>query len=135
MIVRTGEEVPEIKAFLERKLGMTISNPARVFGFTSDDGQRPLCAVAFNNYSGASIEMTIIAEPGGITRGVLRYLAHYVFVTSGCRRLTVRTKKRNKPAQKMAVRFGFTYESVAKHDFRDDDAVVFRMLKAECRFL
>jgi hypothetical protein len=123
-----------IAGFIEQKLQVRISPPFTAFGFASDD-DRPMCAALFNDYSGSNIEMTIFAEPGGITRQVLRYLANYVFVKNGCRRLTVRTKKRNKRVLQLAPRYGFKYECIAKHYFADDDAVVFRMLKEDCKFL
>jgi hypothetical protein len=123
-----------IVGFIEQKLQIRISPPYTAFGFASDDN-RPMCAVLFNDFSGANIEMTIYAEPGGVTRQVLRYLANYVFVKNQCRRLTVRTKKRNKRVLQLAPRYGFKYECIAKRYFADDDAVVFRMLKEDCRFL
>ena len=123
-----------IVGFIENKLGTTFSPPFKAFGFVSDDN-RPMCAFVFNDHSGSNIEMSVYAEPGGITRGVLRYVAFYVFNKSGCRRLTVRTRKRNKRVLQLAPRYGFTYESVQKHYYADDDAVVFRMLKQDCRFL
>lgn len=126
-------ESEAIVGFLESKLGTKFSPPYRAFGFVTDD-DRPMCAFVFNDHTGANIEMTVYAEPGGMTRGVLRYVANYVFNSSNCRRLTVRTKKRNKRVLKLAPRYGFTYESVAKHYYGDDDAVVFRMLKEDCRF-
>jgi RimJ/RimL family protein N-acetyltransferase len=123
-----------IAAFIEGKLGVKLSEPYTAFGFVSDD-KRPMCAFVFNDYSDANIEMTVFAEPGGITRGVLRYVANYVFNKNACRRLTVRTKKRNKTVLKLAPRYGFQYECVQKHFYTDDDAVVFRMLKQDCKFL
>jgi len=123
-----------IVGFIEEKLQIRIAPPYTAFGFASDDG-RPMCAALFNDFNQSNMEMTIFAEPGGINRQVLRYLANYVFVKNGCRRLTVRTKKRNKRVLQLAPRFGFKYECIARHFFEDDDAVVFRMLKADCKFL
>lgn len=131
MILVEGDTVAP---FIECRLGIKLSQPYRAFGFMSDD-KRPLCAFVFNGMSDANMEMTVYAEPGGITRGVLRYVANYVFNKGQCRRLTVRTKKRNRRVLKLAPRYGFHYECVAKHYFHDDDAVVFRMLKEDCRWL
>lgn len=131
MIVVDG---PEIGAYVGSRLGVTISPPFQAIGFLADD-KRPLAAFVFNHFNGSDIEMTIVAEPGGITRQVIRYVANYVFNTNKCRRLTVRTKKRNKRILQLAPRYGFKYECIAKHYFDDDDAVVFRMLKADCKFL
>lgn len=131
MIVVDGAAIGE---YVGSRLGVTISPPFQAIGFLTDD-KRPLSAFVFNDFNSANIEMTIVAEPGGITRQVIRYVANYVFNTSKCRRLTVRTKRRNKLVLKLAPRYGFKYECIAKHYFNDDDAVVFRMLREECRFL
>lgn len=131
MILVEGEAVAP---FIEQKLGITLSRPCRAFGFVTNDN-RPLCALAFNDHSDANIEVTAYAEPGGMNRGVLRYVANYVFNKCGCRRLTARTKKSNKKMLKLFPRYGFQYECVAKHYFPDDDAVVFRMLKQDCPWL
>jgi hypothetical protein len=131
VIVVDGEIIAD---YVGQKLGVTFSPPFQAFGFMTDD-KRPLSAFVFNDYTYSNIEMTLYAEPGGINRAVMKYVANYVFVKSGCRRLTVRTKKRNKRVLQLAPRFGFKYESVAKHFYPDDDAVVFRMLKHECPWL
>ena len=131
MIVVDG---PEIGAYVGKRLGVEISPPFQAIGFMTDD-KRPLSAFVFNDFNQSNMEMTIVAEPGGITRQVIRYVANYVFNTSKCRRLTVRTKKRNKRILKLAPRYGFKYECLAKHYFPDDDAVVFRMLRDECRWI
>ena len=131
MIVVEG---PEIVAYVERYLKIKISEPSRTLGFMTS-AKKPLCAVVLNEYNESNIELTICAEKGGITRGVCAFLAGYVFGKLGCRRLTVRCKRGNKHARRMAERAGFKYESVAKHFFPDGDATVLRMLKHECRFL
>jgi RimJ/RimL family protein N-acetyltransferase len=131
VIVVDGDE---IGAYVGLRLGVTITPPFQAIGFLSDD-KRPLAAFVFNDFNHSNMEMTIVAEPGGITRQVIRYVANYAFNTSKCRRLTVRTKKRNKHILKLAPRYGFKYECIAKDFYPDDDAVVFRMLKSDCRWL
>lgn len=133
MIVVT--ENPEgIANFVAQKLKITFWPPYLALGFVADN-HRPMCAVVFNEYNGSNIEMTIYADKGGITRGVIRYISQYVFNQLKCRRLTVRTKKRNKFVLKLAPRVGFTYEHVASRYFPDDDAVVFRMYREDCRWI
>lgn len=127
-------EGPEIGAYVGSRLGITIEPPFKAFGFLTDD-KKPMCAFVFSNFNDANMEMTVVAERGRVTRQVMRYIFNYVFNTSKCRRLTVRTKRRNKLVLQLAPRLGFKYECIAKHYFPDDDAVVFRMLKSECRFL
>jgi hypothetical protein len=127
-------EAPEVADYINRSLGIRLSEPTRCFGLMADD-RRPLCAVAFNNFTGANIELTIVAEKGGLVRPAVRWIFNYAFQTAGCRRLTVRTRKRNKHVQRMALRFGFRYECNMRHFFADDDAVVYRMLRSECRWI
>lgn len=131
MIMVDGEAIGQ---YVGNRLGVTFSPPFQAFGFLSDD-KRPLCAFVFNGFNHSNMEMTVVAEPGGITRQVLRYVANYVFEKSNCRRLTVRTKRRNKRVLQLAPRYGFKYECIAKHYFADDDAVVFRMLREDCIWL
>jgi RimJ/RimL family protein N-acetyltransferase len=131
VIVVDGEE---IGAYVGSRLGVTICPPFQAIGFLTDD-KKPLAAFVFNEFNHSNMEMTIVAEPGGITRQVIRYVAQYVFVKNNCRRVTVRTRKRNKHILKLAPRYGFKYECIAKQFFPDDDAVVFRMLKEDCRWL
>jgi RimJ/RimL family protein N-acetyltransferase len=131
VIVVDGEA---IGAYVGSRLGVTICPPFQAIGFLTDD-KKPLAAFVFNEFNHSNMEMTIVAEPGGITRQVIRYVAHYVFVKNNCRRVTVRTRKCNKHILKLAPRYGFKYECIAKQFFPDDDAVVFRMLKQDCRWL
>lgn len=139
MIVVQGPESVAVAGYIERHLKIEISKPSITLGFMAGDDPnnfgRPLCGVVLNEYNGSNIELTICAEKAGITLGVMRYLARYVFGQLGCRRLTVRCKRSNKHARRMAERFGFKYESVAQRFFPDDDATVLRMFKDECPWL
>lgn len=127
-------DAPEVRAYIERRLGIEITEPHRALGFMSDD-KRPLCAISFSEFNGSNIELTIVSEPGGLTRGVLRYVAQYAFGKLKCRRITVRTKRRNHHARAMAKRFGFKFEFPVNRYFADDDAIMFRMFPEDCRFL
>lgn len=127
------QDVPEVAAYVERSLGMKLSEPRIVLGFIRDDG-RPMAAAVLNDYTGSNIEVTIVAEPRGVTLELLSYLGRYIFKQLGCRRLTVRTKKRNRHARRILhnPRHRFQFECVARDYFPDDDAVVFRLLKNDC---
>ena len=124
-------QVPEVVAYAERQLNLKFAQPHIGIGFLTDAG-KPLCAAILNHYGDANCELSMVSEPGGITRGVLRFLAVYVFDQMNCNRLTVRTRRQNKAVARMARRCGFTFECVAKGWYHDADAVVYRMLKTEC---
>jgi len=123
-----------IADFVGKKLKVTFWPPYLALGFSSEDRTK-MAAVVFSDYNGSNIEATIYADKGGATRGVIRYVAQYVFGQLKCRRLTVRTKKRNKAVLKLAPRLGFKYETVLVRYYPDDDAVVFRMLREDCKWI
>lgn len=128
------QDAPEVVEFVEKKLKIKITPPCQAFGYMTDDA-KPIAGVVVNNYNGANCELTIVAEKGRITRGVIRHLASHVFNKLGCRRATIRTRKDNKALLRVAPRFGFVFEHVAKHYYADSDAVVFRMLRADCQWI
>ena len=134
IISSDGTENKFIADGVGKKLGVKIFPPYFAIGFATDD-KRPMVAAIFNEFNGSNIELTIWAEKGKITKGILQTIANYVFNQLKCRRLTVRTKKRNKAVLKLALRYGFIYEHVVSRYFPDDDAVVFRMFPENCRFL
>lgn len=127
-------DAPEVIGYVERTLGIKLSPPYHAFGYVTDNGA-PLCAVVINDYTGSNCELTIVSERGGLKRPVLRHIANYAFNQLGCRRVTVRTRKRNKPVQKLAQRAGFKFENVASDYFDDDDAVVYRMKRDDCPWI
>ena len=126
-------DAPEVIGYVERTLRIKIAPPAQAFGYVTDDG-KPIGAVVVNDYSGANCELTIITERP-ITRAVIRHIADHVFRKLGCRRVTVRTRKRNKAVQHLALRLGFKFETVAQHFYDDDDAVVYRMKRDDCSWI
>jgi hypothetical protein len=127
-------EDARVAAYIEGKLGLKLSAPFYAMGFVAED-ERPLCGFVFNGFNSANIDITVVAEPGGITLGVLKAVSAYAFDQLQCRRVSARIKKRNKRAIRAAIRFGFVFENVAHRYFNDDDAVVYRMMKEDCRWI
>jgi RimJ/RimL family protein N-acetyltransferase len=132
--VKVVEDAPEVIGYIEGRLKIRISPPSQAFGYLTDDGQA-IAGIVINDYTGSNCELTIVAERGRITRGVLRHIASHVFHKLGCRRATIRTRKSNKELLRIVPRFGFVFESVAKHYYPDSDAVVFRMLRRDCKWI
>lgn len=123
-----------IAAYLEQKLNVKFSAPYYAVGFTTDEGL-PIAAFLFNDFNGSNIEMTIYAERGRMTRKLLRFIARYVFLSLGCRRLSAKIKRNNKRALRAAYRFGFRYEGISKNYFPDCDAVRFFMTAQDCKWI
>lgn len=105
-------------------LGVIFHGPYEAIGFLDNAGYVRGGAI-FNNYNGSNIEVTVYA-PNMATRGMIRAVMHYVFVQLKCNRLTAKTRRSNKTAQKMLPRMGFSFETTLKQWYgadRKDDAV------------
>lgn len=127
-------DAPEVIGYVERTLNIKIALPAQAFGYVTDDG-KPIAGIVVNDYTKSNCELTIVAERGMVSRPVIRHIAQHVFGKLGCRRVTVRTRKRNKFVQHLALRLGFKFEAVAQHYYEDDDAVVYRMKRDDCPWI
>jgi RimJ/RimL family protein N-acetyltransferase len=127
-------DAPQVVGYVERTLDIKIAPPFHAFGYVTSEG-KPLAAVVVNDYIGSNCELTIVAEKGGLITPVVRHICNYTFNKLGCRRITVRTRKRNKRVQKLAMQAGFKFEVVAADYYDDDDAVVYRMKRAECPWI
>jgi len=107
-------------------LGVTFYGPYSSIGFLDDTGHVRGGAI-FNNYNGSNIEVTVYA-PNMATRGMIRAVMHYVFVQLGCNRMTARTRRNNKAAQKALPRMGFKYEATLQLYYgpgKNDAAVLY----------
>ena len=130
MIVRDGGG---IRGWLESKLGCTFADPCEVIGILDRTG-RPIGAALFNDRSCRNIELTVYG-PGAFRRDVCRQIAAYCFDQMRCERITVRTRYGNEKVRAIIERFGWKPEGILRNFYGDDDAVIYGMLRTECRFL
>ena len=117
-----------VGGIVAQALGVVFSGPYEAIGFVDDAGKIRGGAI-FNNYNGSNIEVTVYAK-NIATRGMIRAMLHYVFVQLKCNRVSARTHRWNKTAQKMLPRMGFEYEATLKQYFgpeKRDDAILYRM--------
>jgi hypothetical protein len=122
----------ELAAWLGERLGLKFVPPFTTIGFANEDG---IQAVAlFNNYTGTDIELTLHAD-GMMDRHMCRVISDMVFNVNGCARCTARTRADNPRALKVLKVAGWKQEGVLREYFSGTDAVLFGMLKRECRFL
>jgi len=102
--------------------------------------------IIFNNYRAMSrdIHLTIASDSARwMNRKVLKAVFNYVFLQQGCVRLTVTIGRKNKRARRLAAGdgkkskgLGFKQEGVVRKAMDGiEDAIVFGMLKKECRWL
>jgi RimJ/RimL family protein N-acetyltransferase len=84
----------------------------------------------------ADLEIVIAGEPGWLSRDRLNKFFHYPYVDLNCTRTTVVCSKKNRKARKLAERLGYRFEGQIRKAMQDGaDAMVYGMLKDECRWL
>lgn len=115
-----------VAAWMSQRLGNPIGPPYIAFGLTADE--KTLCGgAAFSNWNGANIEMAIVLDCI-ITRGFIRAIYNYAFIQCGALRLSARTRRSNRTANRILPRLGFKFEGVAKSYYgpnRADDAICY----------
>jgi RimJ/RimL family protein N-acetyltransferase len=82
--------------------------------------------------------MVVVAfdRPDWCLPQTLRALFDYPFNYLGCGRMTAAIARKNKRSRKLTEGLGFKLEGVARRAFgREDDAVLYGLLRDECRFL
>lgn len=112
-------------------LGQRIEPPFTGMGIVA--GGALVGGFVFNDYNGANVELTAYA-PGLLRRGHLVAIANYAFGQLGCRRISARAHRRNKRSLRTLTKAGFRCEGTAKHYYPDGDAILYAMLRDNCRW-
>jgi hypothetical protein len=95
-----------------------------------------IAAAVFNNYQGTNIDMSVVfGRRIALTRGNLRALFTYPFVTLGVNRLSVRTMASNMSVRKQIRRLGFAPEGKHPQFYGQTAAISYGMLRADCKWL
>lgn len=114
--------------YVTSKTMAKFSAPFTTIGI-EDKGGALIGGFIFNDYTGSSIHMSL-AGSAAIKRSIWAAVANYVFVQSGCSRLEIKTSKGNRMVRKIAPRFGFRFEGVAKDYYGEGhDALMFALTK------
>jgi|GEM_PF-399883 hypothetical protein len=92
--------------------------------------------VVFNTYTGPDVILSIrLRDKSSITRRFIVTVFKYVFDQLRCQRCSALITRRNKVSQKFCRAIGFKYEGTLREWYADgQDAIVFGMLKRECRW-
>ncbi len=116
--------------YVSAGLGIPIRGPYTAIGVISTKGDL-VGGIVFHAFNGSVIEMTAYC-PQSMKRGVIRGIAHYVFVQLGCNRMYARTKRSNKAMCRMFPKIGFSFKCVLEQHFgpeKSDDAVLYSISK------
>jgi RimJ/RimL family protein N-acetyltransferase len=138
--VITDEQRPEYFAYAARVLDQ--SRP-----LSHEDGCRVLTrlhadgsiagVVLYGGFTGDNCEISIASDQSGhwMTREFIRLTFGYPFLQLKLRRITGMVNVNNKAALNFNHRMGFIVEGCLRKWFGDDDAIVFGMLREECRWI
>nr|CRH05499.1 conserved protein of unknown function. Putative Acyl-CoA N-acyltransferase [Candidatus Magnetococcus massalia] len=112
-----------------------FSPHARTLTAVVDD--EPMMAVVYDNFRQRDLEMSLAAlSPRWCRRDVLRAAFAYPFEQLGCRRITSLVPRSNQKSRRLAEGLGLRLEGVVRCAMEgDEDAMVYGMLKEECRWL
>lgn len=108
--------------------------PFEVLAAVGSDG-RLLGGVLYVSFRRTDIETHWAGETGWLSRAHLRGFFSYPFDQLGVRRVTGIIHRKNKTARKIAEKIGFKLEGVCRHAFENGDAMIYGMLKPECRWI
>jgi RimJ/RimL family protein N-acetyltransferase len=101
-----------------------------------EDGNELVAGFVFNEYRGHSIAISMASTtPKWCSRSTMAAAFGYAFLQLKCKRLTAYTGLSMANVRVFLERLGFVQEGVIRAGFADDDAVVYGMLREECRFL
>lgn len=110
--------------------------PCVALGIAIDDVL--IAGVVYHEWRPAyrSVQMSIAAaSPKWATKGNLRAIFAYPFLDLKANRATAITPKRNRRARHLIEGTGFKLEGCARKGFLSDDAVIYGMLRNECRWI
>ena len=115
--------------------GQWVAGSGTAIGLMGDDGQLK-AGVTYDNYNGANIIAHISAEGSWSgNRKFLWVIFDYPFNQLKVKRITLSIAKSNKKACRLAKRLGFEIEFVAEDAHPDGDLIIFKMVRAGCRWL
>lgn len=141
MIV-SGEYQPILREFASRVIGVPLfDDNSKAIGLILNNEIK--AAVVYNAFSSDNTrkwndcQMHVAAKPGAkwASREFLYHAFNYPFNVLGCRRVTGLVKVDNIAAQKFDEKIGFVKEGVLRRAIDNQDAIIYGMLKEECKWL
>lgn len=124
---------------LEQRIQELRLNPElgefKVIGFVESD--ELVGAALFTHWLEYDVTISIASfRARWAVREAMKYLAKAVFEVWGCKRLTAIVNASNAQGKRIAEFAGFKLEGVKRIGFNgEDDALIYGMLKGECKWL
>ena len=123
-----------LKGWAAKIIGIDGFGPSTSIGVERDG--KIICAAVYHDYRDGQIEASIAASSRRwANRSVLHALFAYPFNQVGAHRLLVTCNEANEKAMKMNSQLGFTQEGRLRQMYAPHDAVIWGMLKDECKWI
>ena len=123
-----------LKGWAAKIIGIDGFGPSTAIGVERDG--KIICAAVYHDYRDGQIEASIAASSRRwANRSVLHALFAYPFNQVGAHRLLVTCNEANEKAMKMNSQLGFTQEGRLRQMYDPHDAVIWGMLKDECKWI
>ena len=123
-----------VRAWVAKRIGIRGFGPSTAIG-VQKDGQL-IAGAVFHDYRDGQVEASLSADsPKWATRSVLYSLFAYPFIQMDANRLLVTCDESNKKAMKMNRQLGFTPEGILRQMYCPNDAIIWGMLKDECKWI
>lgn len=117
-----------VARFVGKRVGAPINPPFTTIGI--EKSGEIVAGAVFNIYTGPSVEVTVAALPGGVTRGFVRACGRYVFDQLKCERATFTTA--DPTVVKLATRLAAQTEGRMRNYFgKGRDGIVLGILKED----
>ena len=100
------------------------------------EGDDLIAGCVYNEFRGHSIHVSIASStPRWANRRTLHAFFGYPFLQLGVKRLTAYTGRSMIEVRNFLTRLGFVEEGIVRCGFADDDAVIYGMLRNECKWI
>lgn len=120
-----SDRIPHVESFANMK---TIGVMDRI--------GNPLGAVVYHEYRDNDIQMSCAADSARwLTRNILGKIFEYPFKQLECVRVTALAPFRNSHTRAFLEKIGFQQEGIMRRGFKDDDCVIYGMLREECKWI
>lgn len=125
-----------IGSWVAERIGGQFDGKSKAIGIADSHGI--IAGVLYNGYyEGVGINMHVAAAPGRkwAYPHFLNAFFTYPFIQLSLRRVTAPAAAKNSRVIKLLHHLGFRIEGVLRNGLKDDDLIIFGMLKEECRYI
>lgn len=123
----------KVARWLGARLETKFNPPFEAIGILDKDGKAVGGAV-LNDFADRNCELTMYA-PNVFQRDAYRWIADYAFRVNDCLRMTIRTRASNLYVRRLVEHHGFKMEGTLRCWYDDEDAVIYGLLREDCKFL